>query len=206
MRKAYLLSYELGCKGITVYRDKSRDEQVLNIGGKQKEPASEPSISEPGKIVPRRRPEVINGTTTKVSTGCGNLYITINSDEEGRPFEVFTQMGKAGGCASSQLEAISRLVSLTFRTGIEVRSVIEQLRNIRCPSPSWEKGVRIFSCADALARVIEKRLLNGQTRVSTSQVAQHGASNIVGVCPDCGGALRHEEGCVKCFACGFSKC
>ena len=208
VKKAYLLAYELGCKGITVYRDKSRQEQVLNIGNKQDNvEGQESSKTEPGKIVPQPRPEVVNGTTTKVSTGCGNLYITINSDGQGKPFEVFTQMGKAGGCAASQLEAIGRLVSLAFRSGIEVKSIIEQLRNIRCPSPSWEKGVRIFSCADALARVIERRLLNGQVPVaSVAYTSGHGAHNIVGVCPDCGGALRHEEGCVKCFACGFSKC
>ena len=72
-------------------------------------------------------------TTTKVATGCGNLYVTINRDEQGRPFELFTQMGKAGGCAASQLEAIGRLVSLAFRSGIEVKAIMEQLRNIRCP-------------------------------------------------------------------------
>jgi ribonucleoside-diphosphate reductase alpha chain len=177
---------------------------------------------EAGKIAPRPRPEVIVGTTTKVSTGCGNLYITINLDEEGMPFELFTQMGKAGGCAASQLEAIGRLVSLAFRSGIEVKAIIEQLRNIRCPSPSWEKGQRIFSCADAIARVIEKRLMNTEGAAVVSEIPQlamkhayddegavadltpHG--DIVGVCPDCGGALRHEEGCIKCHACGFSKC
>jgi ribonucleoside-diphosphate reductase alpha chain len=221
VRKAYLLAYELNCKGITIYRDGSREEQVLNISGpKQKQ---EQKTEEAKKeIAPRPRPEVIIGTTTKVSTGCGNLYVTINVDENGKPFELFTQMGKAGGCAASQLEAIGRLVSLGFRSGIEVKSIIEQLRNIRCPSPSWEKGQRIFSCADAIARVVEKRLVTGQAiKVSVEAAAvamkhshedEHSASDmahhadIVGVCPDCGGALRHEEGCVKCHACGFSKC
>jgi ribonucleoside-diphosphate reductase alpha chain len=166
---------------------------------------------------------VIIGTTTKVATGCGNLYVTINVDEESRPFELFTQMGKAGGCAASQLEAIGRLVSLAFRSGIEVKSIIEQLRNIRCPSPSWEKGQRIFSCADAIARVVEKRLVNGQAQpfpLEATAVAMKHAyydegstiadsdihGEIVGVCPDCGGALQHEEGCIKCHGCGFSKC
>ena len=134
------------------------------------------------------------------------------------PFEVFTQMGKAGGCAASQLEAIGRLVSLALRSGIEVKVIIEQLRNIRCPSPSWEKGVRIFSCADAIARVVEKRLTNVNTvhkhkempsRITKAEehlLEKDFTSNIVGVCPDCGGALRHEEGCVKCQACGYTKC
>ena len=220
VRKAYLLAYELGCKGITIYRDRSREEQVLNIA--RKEQKEETKILEPGKISPRPRPEVITGTTTKVATGCGNLYVTINIDEEGRPFELFTQMGKAGGCAASQLEAIGRLVSLAFRSGIEVKSIIEQLRNIRCPSPSWEKGQRIFSCADAIARVIEKRLIEGiANKISidvpsvamkhshsdesvTSDFSLH--ADVVGVCPDCGGTLRHEEGCIKCQVCGFSKC
>ena len=221
VRKAYLLAYELGCKGITIYRDRSREEQVLNVnrrGEKQEQKFAEPKR----EIVPRPRPEVIIGTTTKVATGCGNLYVTINLDEEGKPFELFTQMGKAGGCAASQLEAIGRLVSLGFRSGIEVKVIIEQLRNIRCPSPSWEKGQRIFSCADAIARVIEKRLVNGEAipslqttpvpmkhsyddeHVAATDFSIHG--DIVGVCPDCGGALRHEEGCIKCYACGFSKC
>ena len=228
VRKAYLLAYELGCKGITIYRDRSREEQVLNIGtvkDAKSEGQEAPQQAVNKEIAPRPRPEVIIGTTTKVSTGCGNLYVTINVDERGKPFELFTQMGKAGGCAASQLEAIGRLVSLGFRSGIEVKSIIEQLRNIRCPSPSWEKGQRIFSCADAIARVVEKRLVNVNVNVvpaeveaasiamkhssedeSASKIANRSHGNIVGVCPDCGGALRHEEGCVKCHACGFSKC
>jgi len=221
VKKAYILAFELECKGITIYRDKSREEQVLNIG-RIEEKKDQKIIGGKREIVPRPRPEVTIGTTTKVTTGCGNLYVTINVDEEGKPFELFTQMGKAGGCAASQLEAIGRLVSLGFRSGIEIKAIIEQLRNIRCPSPSWEKGQRIFSCADAIARIVEKRLVNIKpvsAAVEISQVAMKHSSDdgpvstdlddqvdIVGVCPDCGGALRHEEGCVKCQACGFSKC
>jgi len=223
VRKSYVMAFDLNCKGITIYRDKSREEQVLNVG-KPKEKQEARSIHEAKKeIAPRPRPEVIIGTTTKVSTGCGNLYVTINIDEDGKPFELFTQMGKAGGCAASQLEATGRLVSLAFRANIEVKSIIEQLRNIRCPSPSWEKGQRIFSCADAIARVIERRLVNTQPAVmvgaeSVAIPMKHSHDdqlqisdldeqvNIVGMCPDCGGALRHEEGCVKCHGCGYSKC
>ncbi|MDD5128633.1 MAG: vitamin B12-dependent ribonucleotide reductase [Candidatus Omnitrophica bacterium] len=223
VRKAYILAFDLNCKGTTIYRDNSREEQVLNVG-KPKEKQEAKLIQDIKKeIAPRPRPEVIIGTTTKVSTGCGNLYVTINVDEDGKPFELFTQMGKAGGCAASQLEATGRLVSLAFRAGIEVKSIIEQLRNIRCPSPSWEKGQRIFSCADAIARVVERRLVNTQAPVrleaeSITIPMKHSHDdqlqtsdlneqvNIVGVCPDCGGALRHEEGCVKCHACGYSKC
>jgi ribonucleoside-diphosphate reductase alpha chain len=217
--KSYILAYESGCKGVTIYRDGSRQEQVLNIARKETEPENKTLsvavIPAPGTIEPRPRPEVTNGTTTKVATGCGNLYVTINQDEEGKPFEVFTQMGKAGGCAASQLEAIGRLASLAFRSGLEIKAIVDQLRNIRCPSPSWEKGQRIFSCADAISRVIEKRLHDENAAVLISSpviedeiltAKRQSVSNIVGVCPDCGGALRHEEGCIKCQACGFSKC
>jgi len=223
VNRAYTLAYEMGCKGLTIYRDNSRSEQVLSVGTKDqaKKEAVHPAD---GKIAPRPRPEVVMGTTTKVSTGCGNLYVTINTDENNKPFEVFTQMGKAGGCAASQLEAIGRLVSLAFRSGVDVRVIIEQLRSIRCPSPSWEKGCRIFSCADAIARVIERRLVNdkieakapvaeevkeevfSQVSRSEEQLEEHITGNIVGVCPDCGGVVRHEEGCVKCSACGYTKC
>ncbi|MDP3142965.1 MAG: TSCPD domain-containing protein, partial [Candidatus Omnitrophota bacterium] len=217
VRRVYMLAHQLSCKGVTIYRDKSREEQVLNINHKPTK--KEKEASGLGIIEPRPRPEVTTGTTTKVSTGCGNLYITINVDEQGKPFELFTQMGKAGGCAASQLEAVGRLVSLSLRSGLDVKSIIEQLHGIRCPSPSWEKGVRIFSCADAIARVIEKRLGNLagspiklQVAVGVINEASHSVTefteqaSIVGVCPDCGGVLRHEEGCVKCQACGYSKC
>ena len=228
VKNIYLMAYESGCKGVTIYRDKSREEQVLN-----KAPSSTPEAqakASSAKIVPRPRPHVTLGTTTKIATGCGSLYVTINEDEQGLPFEVFMSMGKAGGCAMSQLEAIGRLVSLAFRSGIDTNSIIEQLRGIRCPSPSWEKGGRIFSCSDAIARVIERRMHDNKARsdkgtvnivespqsqaIVQSQGADTGVStktkakvgNIVGVCPDCGSALWHVEGCMVCKSCGYSKC
>lgn len=231
IKEAYLLANTLECKGITVYRDGSRDEQVLNVEHKDKdhEPEKENSSAEhkeKKKIAPRPRPEVIGGTTTKVSTGCGNLYVVINQDNEGRFFEVFTQMGKAGGCAASQLEATGRLISLALRGGIDVKIVIEQLKGIRCPSPSWANGLKIFSCADAIARALEQRLRNREVAVSSNSAASTQElsaeatgdakaftekestelNNIVGVCPECGLALRHSEGCVVCNACGYSRC
>jgi len=215
VEKAYKLAYKLSCKGVTIYRDKSREEQVLNVGDIKKDHAG----AKEEKILPKPRPTVVKGTTTKIGTGCGNLYITINEDEGSHPFEVFMQMGKAGGCAASQLEAIGRLVSLAFRSGIDVKAIVDQLRGIRCPSPSWEKGGRIFSCSDAIARAIEKHL--GDKKESNKQLKKTNSvsgfdnysgrnalklGNVVGVCPDCGGALRHVEGCMVCRACGYSKC
>jgi ribonucleoside-diphosphate reductase alpha chain len=218
VREVYMLAYKSGCKGVTIYRDKSRSEQVLNIEKEVKEEIKQ------HKIIPRPRPVVTNGTTTKINTGCGGLYVTINEDEQHLPFEVFMQMGKAGGCAMSQLEAIGRLLSLALRSGIDIKSIIQQLRGIRCPSPSWEKGGRIFSCSDAIARVIEQRLVKAKKEKAhqskenmisppdTSSAApptpttKKRSGNIVGVCPDCGGALWHVEGCMVCNSCGYSKC
>lgn len=231
VRKIYMIAYESGCKGVTIYRDNSRSEQVLSkpteakdLAGNQK--AKSPDLI-PTKVIPRPRPNVTVGTTTKIATGCGNLYVTINVDEKGLPFEVFMSMGKAGGCAMSQLEALGRLVSLALRCGIETTAIIEQVRGIRCPSPSWEKGGRIFSCSDAIARVLERRLhgvgkskdmvevlektktfieekVGSAESVSKSNGQKKG--DIVGVCPDCGSALWHVEGCMVCNSCGYSKC
>lgn len=219
IKESYLLAYKLGCKGITVYRDGSRSVQVLTVDKKKE--AKAPETVEGYSVVipyPKPRPEVILGTTTKVTTGCGNLYITVNQDEEGNFFEVFTQMGKAGGCAASQLEAVGRLVSLALRGGIDVKVIVEQLKGIRCPSPSWDKGKKIFSCADAIARVLEKRAVDQKEAVNvkiesvTEQskvpvgIKKKRSNNVVGVCPDCGSALRHQEGCLVCDGCGYSKC
>lgn len=231
IKEAYLLAYKLRCKGITVYRDGSRSVQVLTVDKKSTESGvssgQEEKKEERLTIIsyPKPRPEVITGTTTKVSTGCGNLYITINQGEAGEFFEVFTQMGKAGGCAASQLEAVGRLISLALRGGVDIKVVIEQLKGIRCPSPSWANGKKIFSCADAIARVLEKRAVDqrelGHVKVEVpiqvavkeevalikeNTVISRDLNNIVGVCPDCGFALRHQEGCLVCDACGYSKC
>ena len=220
VKEVYMLAYRLGCKGITVYRDGSRQEQVLTM---DKVKVEENIKEEEHKSVcsyPKPRPEVTVGTTTKITTGCGNLYVTVNQDGEGNFVEVFTQMGKAGGCAASQLEAIGRLISLALRGGIEPKIIIEQLKGIRCPSPSWANGKKIFSCADAISRVLEKRVADqrkiigveaGSSKKETAVLAENkrpnkSLNNIVGVCPDCGSALRHQEGCLICDYCGYSKC
>ncbi len=213
IREVYMLAYKLGCKGVTIYRDKSREEQVLNISSSDSTKVGF-ETKDKKSIAPRPRPVVTTGTTTKVTTGCGNLYITINVDDKSMPFEVFIQMGKAGGCAASQLEAIGRLVSLALRSGVENKRIVDQLRGIRCPSPSWEKSGRIFSCADAIARVLELRLGNGKMHHKEEELEPHSPhtmiedrlGTVVGVCPDCGAALRHEEGCMVCRSCGYSKC
>ncbi|MEE8414521.1 MAG: vitamin B12-dependent ribonucleotide reductase, partial [Dehalococcoidales bacterium] len=146
--KVYGMAYDLELKGITIYRDKSRDEQPLSTSPVEKK---EEQIS----ISPRERAKVTTGVTEMVTTGCGHIYITVNSDEQGL-FEVFSSLGKAGGCATAQLEAICRLISMALRSGVDVASIVKHLRGIRCPSIAWEQGKAVLSCADAISSVLEK--------------------------------------------------
>jgi ribonucleoside-diphosphate reductase alpha chain len=212
IEEVYVMAYKAGCKGVTVYRDRSREEQVLNIGGVQR---SVEKAIEKG-ITPRPRPLETTGTTQKAGTGCGNLYITINRDDQGM-FELFATMGKSGGCAASQIEAIGRLTSLALRAGIEPDSIVKQLKGIRCPSPLLGRGGMTYSCADAIGKAIEKELRKAQgaapeeppaeTTLDAFSTHMNGkGGNVAGVCPDCGGPLRHEAGCMVCKFCGYSKC
>ena len=205
VEKVYIQAYELGCKGVTIYRDGSREEQVLNIGKVNRAEAEAADLE--SLLTPRARPSVTTGSTRKMTTGCGNLYVTINEDEHG-PFELFTQMGKAGGCSASQAEAISRLISLSLRAGIDPKAIIKQLRGVRCPNPGWEKGGMILSCSDAIAKALERYMLEKKTPVGKkiSVMSAGFLERVPGFCPDCGGALDHESGCVICRQCGYSKC
>jgi ribonucleoside-diphosphate reductase alpha chain len=186
VKQAYLLAYKSGCKGLTIYRDGSRQDQVLCVS-KEK--------TDIEKIVPRPRPKRTFGFTERIRTGCGNLYVTINSDDEGI-CEVFGKMGKTGGCASSQIESVGRLISLALRSGVTTESIIKQLVGIRCPSPAWENGKMIHSCHDAIALVLKNF-------IGSDFVVKQPA---MGVCPECSGPLAHEEGCLICRSCGYSKC
>lgn len=164
VKKVFELAYKSYCKGVTIYRDGSRDAQVLNIGEVKRKQGQANVEAKPGtyvKIAPRPRPDITTGFTEKVKIGCGNLYITVNYDDEGI-CEVFTNTGRAGGCPS-QSEATSRLVSIALRSGIDARSIVEQLKGIRCPSTIRQKGLKVTSCPDAIGRLIEKvyKLQNG---------------------------------------------
>jgi ribonucleoside-diphosphate reductase alpha chain len=139
-----------------------------------------------------------------MQTGCGPLYVTINEDENGL-FELFTTMGKAGGCAASQSEAIGRMVSLAWRSGIHVNSVVKQLTDISCHSQSGFGENRIRSCADAVAKAIQQHISsNGHGEMESEEIEK--APLFKGACPECGGIVEHEGGCSVCHACGYSEC
>jgi ribonucleotide reductase alpha subunit len=226
IRKVFVLAYRLGCKGVTVYRDRSRDEQVLNIGEvNRKEAAAAAPVdaeAEPGFVSPRPRPDTLLGVTKEMKTSCGKLYVTINRDRQGI-FEIFNQMGKAGGCAASQSEAIGRLVSLALRSGVQPDQIIKQLKGISCHLPAWGgNGGKILSCADAVSKAIEWYMENVDTMFaglpgtsgnpvpdvsSKASSSRAGDREIArGACPDCGSQVEMQEGCLKCRSCGFSEC
>ena len=209
VRYVYDLAYDLGVKGVTIYRDGSKDGQVLTTGksSSSQRGASEDAPQRTGDIEPRPRPSITMGRTEKIQTGCGNLYVTVNWDEQG-VCEVFTQMGKSGGCASSQSEALSRLISVSLRAGVDPEAIIKHLRGIRCPSPAWAEGGKVLSCADGVGIVLGHALQYVETGVADKGIARHMdvLDNLSGACPECGGSLEHESGCATCRSCGYSKC
>jgi len=216
----YMLAYRLGCKGVTVYRYGSREDQVLSVGEDvaKKEAAAKGEVEAGATRLPRARPYVTRGTTQRIETGCGHLYVTINEDESGL-CEVFTQMGKSGGCTASQAEAVGRLISLALRSGIEPEAIVKQLRGIRCPSPLWQPGGMVLSCSDAVAKALERFVKDRSVRAEApSAAAAHeepsrfekqnvaDKGDVCPECPECGSMVEYVEGCVVCRTCGFSKC
>ncbi|NLX93679.1 MAG: TSCPD domain-containing protein, partial [Clostridiales bacterium] len=227
--EAYMLAFRLGCKGVTIYRDGSRNEQVLNIGKVKKDgEAEETPVTEEITVVethvmPRSRPDTVMGITERVKIGCGNLYITVNYDDQGI-CELFTNTGKAGGCPS-QSEATARLASIALRSGIDVKSIVDQLKGIRCPSTIRLSGMKCTSCPDAIAKTID-RVYRQQVERGVWPAAPDSAPSIdlpeiqsnsdddddevvagrMKFCPECGVRLEHEGGCVICRQCGYSKC
>ncbi|HNW05273.1 MAG TPA: vitamin B12-dependent ribonucleotide reductase, partial [Oscillospiraceae bacterium] len=167
VRHVFDLAYRLGCKGVTIYRDGSRDSQVLNIGKEEKKEETPVVTVVEHAIVPRPRPDTVFGITERMRIGCGNLYVTVNYDKDGI-CEIFTNTGKEGGCPS-QSEATARLISVALRSGISIDEIIKQIRGIRCPSTVRQPGLKCTSCPDAIARVIKKvydMQIKGDTNVS----------------------------------------
>lgn len=247
----YLTAYKAGLKGITVYREGSREGILISdkksgagkasttnqatenngsAGTTLTNRETTPQIS-PAKaplLRPRTRPRDTVGITRRLRTGEGSLYVTVNHDENGL-CEVFTTIGKAGGNAAAQAEAISRLISLALRSGIDVREIVKQLKGISGPNPVWEEGQLILSTPDAIGKALERHLEEfeknataldiktekafhlapdegSQPQFDLVETAENGNSKTMTTCPECGGIVFHESGCITCPNCGYSKC
>ncbi|MCX6384158.1 MAG: vitamin B12-dependent ribonucleotide reductase [Actinobacteria bacterium] len=229
----YMLAYRLGCKGITIYRNNSRESQVLTIGEKNKDKVKaledSAAVQEGAKkltsiktaggkqdikeergeeadlkvsIKPRQRPEVTKGMTKKYLIGsCGKLYVTVNSDEKGI-CEVFTNTGEEGCAALS--EALSRLISVSIRAGIDITSITHQVLGIRCITCIADRNTHVLSCPDAIGKALEFSQ-NGSNKFDLDFA---GGPKSLMMCPEegCGGIMEPEGGCYVCRVCGYSKC
>jgi len=218
----YMTAYKAGLKGITVYREGSREGILQTEEFARKQETSQPPAPSTQRV-PRERPRVTFGFTERVRTGEGNLYVTINEDENGI-CEVFSTIGKAGGNAPAQTEAICRLISLALRSGIEPREIVKQLKGISGPYPVWERdGEQILSTPDAIGKVLERyivrrerdgirlyreldppapKVMRGVPKKSQTTDEPH----ISTACPECGSNIEHIGGCIMCQNCGWSKC
>ncbi|MGD2014504.1 MAG: vitamin B12-dependent ribonucleotide reductase [Desulfobacterales bacterium] len=193
--KVYNLAFELGCKGVTIYRDGSKENQVLSFSQKTKK--------EDGFMTAvKERPDTLEGFTTKMKTGYGHLYVTV-TEFDGQPFEVFATIGKSGRSTTAKTEAIGRLVSLALRTGVKVDKIVDQLKGIGGEYPIFQNGGLVLSIPDAISRVLEKRYLTGENAKRNHKTLY----SLMGEkCPECGQTISFEEGCMMCHFCGFNKC
>ena len=192
VRNIYDLAFSLGCKGVTIYRDGSMDSQVLTVGEKKPDRSV---------VIEQERPETLEGFTTRMNTGLGNLYVTV-TEYEGRPFEVFATIGKSGRSTTAKTEAIGRLVSLALRSGIDVEKIVNQLKGIGGEHPVFQKDGLVLSIPDAIARVLEKKYMtNGNGKKNGCKGSLNSS-----LCPECDAKVNFEEGCLKCYSCGYTKC
>jgi len=183
VENSYLLAYDLGTKGITIYRDGSREDQVLM----KAVPAE--------KRLPQERPDTLSSITDKIKTGFGNLYVTITFFNQ-KPFEVFASIGKSGYTTMADAEAIGRLVSLALRSGVDPREVVSQLKGIGGSEPIFTEGGLVHSIPDAIAKVLERHF--GAVKNDSKDLNQS-------VCKQCGATLPDEK-CPTCPNCGWNKC
>jgi ribonucleoside-diphosphate reductase alpha chain len=197
VRQVYDLAFQLQCKGVTIYRDGSKEHQVLSTASTSS--GSDVPVARVAAV--QKRPATLNGFTTKIRTGLGQLYVTV-SDLNGKPFEVFATIGKSGRSTTAKTEAIGRLVSLALRSGVDVKQIIDQLKGIGGEHPVFQEGGLVLSIPDAIARVLEKHYLaNADKQGASSQ------NNLMGsMCPECGETISFEEGCQICHFCGYTKC
>ncbi|MEI6228778.1 MAG: adenosylcobalamin-dependent ribonucleoside-diphosphate reductase [Candidatus Saccharibacteria bacterium] len=234
VRDAYLMAHETGCRGITIYRDGSREKQVLETkkeasyydkldGSRTKEAEVDTEYIPTARLKLKSRPSVLNGRTHKIMTPLGKAFVSINEDEGGNIFELFINVGRAGSDITADAEAIGRLISLAFRIPSDyytsdqiAQKVITQLRGIGGSGSTGFGADRVRSLADAIAKVIEQHQATKTViQIAAEPIPTENASlweapkanTLTDMCPECGTAsLRFIEGCQKCESCGFSKC
>ncbi len=193
VRKIYDLAYELDVKGVTIYRDGSKEKQVLSFADKKQGPDFNTTVID--------RPDTLEGFTTRIKTGLGQLYITV-TEYNNHPFEVFATIGKSGRSTTAKTEAIGRLISLAFRSGVKVDKVVDQLIGIGGEHPVFQEGGLVLSIPDAIARVLQRHYLDGKSPKGSNM-----GDGLMGEeCPECGQTISFEEGCMTCHFCGFTKC
>lgn len=193
VKKAYLLAWQLGCKGITVYRDGSKAVQVLETSQTRKIP----TVDEHGLA---KAPNILPATRIRMATGHGTIFITISYDAETRnPLEAFIWQGRSGSCNLAYLEAMGRLISISLRSGVSVNVIIEQLRGERCQHAGPHEGRMVLSIPDAVGQALQE-FMSGQGKdVNIEEVP-------IGECPDCGELLVFESGCERCLVCSYTRC
>ena len=218
---AYRFAYSLGCKAMAVYRDGSRDAQVLSTGKTEKKPGEKPTITSASPEAPTAppmsppspeghgfvslaearngRPRTLSGVTKKLSTGHGPMYVTMNDDEFG-PRECFVILGKPGGTAAAFSDALGRMISLAMTHGATPAEIVHQLRGIQDGHPAGVGPNAVLSVPDGVARSMAEHYLVEDGPAEAKNLP------IIGACPDCGSGLTRQEGCVVCHSCGYSKC
>jgi ribonucleoside-diphosphate reductase alpha chain len=222
---AFMLAWELGCKGLTVYVAGSREQEVLETeAGRQKKQPTDDMAWCDEHIRPR--PRSLRGTTYQSKTPLGTAYVTVNINGHDQPFEVFLNVGKAGSDTAAVAEAIGRLISLMLRlpSPMEPRErleeVVDQLSGIGGRRPLGFGHARVLSLPDGVSRVLREHLdaategeggegPNEETPKEAAALPQEGATSFrVGdLCPTCGQAtFVNTEGCRRCYACGYSEC
>lgn len=223
--QAYELGWNVGCKGLTCFRDGCRDAQVITVGA----PLSGPSPELPdgclsaqpltAEAVPKNRPPITFGYTERIQTGCGHMYLTLNHDEEGVPCETFAYCSN-GGC-QGLTEGVSRLISLALRAGVPVEYIVDRLTDVKCPvAVKRQAEIKNKSCPDAMGKALEvfaeyceqEQVIDIQINGATKQQATEVSAPIVspprvdGLCPECGDVMTKESGCCTCYNCGYSRC
>jgi ribonucleoside-diphosphate reductase alpha chain len=211
--RAYTLAWELGCLGITVFRDGCKGEQVLNVGVGKKDKAQAALQAPAGPVVIRPRPHSLTGSTYRTETPIGTAFITVNQTTDGDPFEVFVQVGKGGSDTMAVAEALGRLISLSLRLPSplsaqrRLEEVISQLSRIGGGQPTGFGPAKTLSLPDALARTLAQHI--GQVKPAPDLPTTGGEARkkIGDLCKECGQAtFIYEEGCKKCLSCGFNEC